>query len=211
MVLRNILGYYSAFGKSKLLRISFIFCSTIGILKLFLLVKYWGIVSANNSMYMLNTFEYIISLLTSLIFQGKFMRKTFKFLTISGKLLNSKSIKVSWMIAVLFTTMYLCRIWSFISLTHLAPFSPPYCTNIVLIMALYLDFYTKVLFFDALYQRMTLLQNKFQCDFCTVNLIGAERSNYKTNHIKKCLKVYNILLCYVEKLDYEILIWVSYC
>lgn len=210
MILRIFFGYYCVLGKSTLLRIFFfIFCLLTAITYQLVLVKYWDLVGKYYSLYIYNTIEYIANFILSFIFKGTFMRKTCQMLTNSGDILNNKSIKVSWVIATYFIAMYLCRLWSFISLTSVPTLSLPYWINIVLITALYLDFYTKTLCFDVLYQRMKLLKSKFECNFCTVNLICEEGRNYKINHMKKCLTAYSILLDYVQDLDYEIILWVS--
>lgn len=205
--LRMIFGHYFYFGKSKFMELfSCLLCFSFIALNIIIYIQ-----SSNENIYKQVSFyvmcRFFAESVNSLIFKGNYMERMFSFLTRTGDILDVKTVSVSGNLYIIILITFSFRFYTYAKYNHLIA-DVQTILYITVLLSTYLNYNTKIVVFDVLYQRMKLLRMKFERKFVSVNIIGVERCRYKINDIRNCLAVYSILLECIEDIDWEIEVWV---
>ncbi|XP_039759673.1 uncharacterized protein LOC120633516, partial [Pararge aegeria] len=150
--------------------------------------------------------ELLFNGIISLLFQGDHMDGIISMVSLTEDTLNAKSITVSYKMFGLLLILMFIRISVYVYFS-LNKSIMAYFLCFVLLFSLFLNYLSKILFFDVLFHRMRLLRKAFKNKYLGVNVIGKERIKHRIENIKTCLSVYDYLLQQVENMDLELEIW----
>lgn len=207
MFIRLLFGHYFRLGNSKIVNVLlqfYCFSLICAVSVFFFNSKTIGDLSR------INYFDFVLNTVMSLVFQGNYMNKVFALVTITRNVLHENSIKVSFKMYIGLFCFMLIRFATCLKTTSLThdTFSF-YAYSLMLVSSLFC-YASRILVFDVLFHRMRLIRKTVESKHLNVNVIGVKRLRHKIDNIKKCLEVYDYIMQYIENMDPELEIWVSY-
>lgn len=153
--------------------------------------------------------EVICNNLLSFVSRGKYLKKLYILIENVNTKLNLKKNRVTISIYVF---IFVCVTFRIYITVRYSPFSLKdfrTWTTTFTFIGLCVNYVSKILVFDIIYNLMKAVRIRFESRFMNVNVIGQTRVRYKIENIKKCLSAYVELHNFIKNIDFEIKTWVK--